>query len=69
MWATGEIDSAGVTHTFGDANWASLTSELEFNEDMHNDFSNEILSRVGVRLEKQSVTQMAEAWKQEQKLM
>ncbi len=69
VWATGEIDSDGDVHNLGDPNWASLTVELGYNEDMHNDFSNEILSRVGVRLEKQAVTQMAEAWKQEQKQM
>jgi hypothetical protein len=68
-WATGEIDSAGTTHTVGDADWSSLTVELEFVKDMHDDFMNEILSRVGVRLEKAAVTQMAEQWKAEQKVM
>ena len=69
VWATGEIDSSGDAHTIGDPDWASLTVELGYNSDMHNDFMNEILSRVGVRLGKQGVTQMAETWKQEQKQM
>jgi hypothetical protein len=69
VWATGEIDSSGTTHTTGDPNWASLTSELEFIEDMHMDFLNEVLSRVGVRLENPMLTQAAEKWKSEQKLM
>lgn len=69
VWATGEIDSSGTSHTLGDANWSSLTEELEFNADMHMDFVNDVLSRVGVRLEKQAVVQMAETWKQEQKSM
>lgn len=68
-WVTGEIDSSGVTHTTGDADWNSLTVELEFNADMHNDFMNDLLSRVGLRLEKAGVVQMAEQWKQEQKQM
>jgi len=69
VWATGEIDSAGTTHTLGDANWTSLTVELEFNEDTHSDFMNDILSRAGVRLKEQAVVQMAEQWKAEQKQM
>ena len=69
VWATGEIDSTGTTRTLGQPNWSSQTVELEYNQDMHDDFMNDILSRVGVRLEKQAVVQMAEAWKQEQKQM
>lgn len=68
-WTTGEIDSAGTTHTSGDADWNSLTVELEFIEDMHLDFLSEVLSRVGVRLESPMITQAAEGWKQEQKIM
>lgn len=69
VWATGETDSAGTVHTLGDANWASLTVELEFIEDMHLDFLNEVLSRVGVRLENPMLIQAAEGWKREQKAM
>ena len=69
VWATGEIDSDGTEHNLGDPNWASLTVELGYNADMHNDFMNEVLSRVGVNLGKQEVTQMSEQWKQEQKVM
>ena len=69
VWATGEIDSSGTAHTLGDPNWASLTEELEFDEDMHNDLLNEILSRVGIRLKEPQLTQYAEALKSEQKLM
>jgi len=69
VWATGEVDSAGTTHTLGDANWSSLTVELEFIEDMHLDFLNEILSRVGVRLKEPFIVQAAEQWKNEQKVM
>lgn len=68
-WATGETDSAGTVHTIGDADWSSLTVELEFNEDMHQDFLSEILSRVGIRLKEPQITQYAEAMKQEQKQM
>ena len=68
-WATGEIDSAGTTHTLGDADWTALTVELEFIQDMHLDFLNEVLSRVGVRLTKPLLVQASEQWKQEQKIM
>lgn len=68
-WANSETDSAGTGHSLGDADWSSLTVELEIGEGMHNDFMNEILSRAGVRLEKQAVIQMAEAYKAEQKQM
>ena len=69
VWATGDTDSAGTVHTIGDADWSSLTVELEFIEDMHLDFLNEILSRVGVILENPLLVQAAEAWKKEQKQM
>ena len=68
-WVNNETDSDGDAHNAGDADWSSLTVELEFGEDMHNDFMNDILSRVGVRLKEQAVVQMAETWKQEQKAM
>jgi hypothetical protein len=66
-WATGEVDSAGTTHTGGDADWTSLTTELEFPVDMHDDFLNEILSRVGIKLKEMQITQAAEQWKAEQR--
>ncbi|MHC4634870.1 MAG: hypothetical protein ACYSYU_06630 [Planctomycetota bacterium] len=69
VWATGEIDSARTTHTVGDGNWTSLTVELEFPTDMHSDFMNDILSRVGIRLKEAQITQAAEQWKAEQKQM
>lgn len=69
VWANGETESDGDPHNAGDPNYSSLTVELEYNEDMHMDFMNEILSRVGLKLEKQAVTQMAETWKAEQKQM
>jgi hypothetical protein len=68
-WTTGEIDSSGTSHTTGQADWSSLTVELEFIEDMHMDFLNEVLSRVGIRLKEPMITQAAEQWKQEQKAM
>jgi len=68
-WVTSEIDSSGTTHTTGDADWSSLTVELEYGEDMHMDFLNEILSRVGIRLKEPTITQYAEAMKVEQKQM
>ena len=69
VWATGEIDSDGDAHTLGDANWASLTTELEYSIDYHMDILNEILSRVGIRLKEPQLTQYAEAMKAEQKQM
>ena len=69
VWVTGEIDSSGAEHTVGDADWSSLTVELEFVEDMHMDFFNEVLSRVGIRLKEPMITQAAEQWKLEQKAM
>lgn len=68
-WSTGEIDSAKTTHAGGDPDWSSLTVELEFPVDMHNDFLNELLSRVGIRLKEPQITQVAEQWKAEQKRM
>jgi len=32
-WVTGETDSSGVVHTTGDADWNSLTVELDYEED------------------------------------
>jgi len=68
-WTTGEIDSTGTTRTTGQPDWDSLTEELEFPTDMHSDFLNEVLSRVGIRLQEPQVTQAAEQWKAEQKQM
>jgi len=68
-WATGEIDSSGTTRTLGESDWNSFTTELEFEIDMHGDFMNEILSRVGIKLNEPQVTQAAEQWKAEQKQM
>lgn len=68
-WTTSEIDSSGTTRTTGQPDWTSLTVELEYNEDMHEDFMNEILSRAGVKLKEGQITQYAEAMKAEQKNM
>ena len=68
-WTTAEIDSSGTVHTTGDADWSSLTVELEYNEDMHQDFLSEILSRVGIRLKELELTKYAETMKAEQKSM
>ena len=65
VWATGEIDSSGTTHTLGDANWASLTVELSYEIDLHWEFMMNVLSTAGIKLEKQMVTQYAEAMKAE----
>jgi len=68
-WTTTEIDSSGTAHTTGDADWSSLTVELEFNSDLHDDFQNEVLSRVGIRLKEPQITQYAESMKAQQKQM
>ena len=68
-WVTSEIDSSGTTHTAGDADWSSLTVELEYGKGMQEDFFNEILSRVGIRLKEPVITQYAEQMKAEQKNM
>lgn len=68
-WATDEIDSSGTSHTFGDPDWSSLTVELEFPIDMHDDFLNEVLSRVSIRLKESQIIQATEQWKVEQKQM
>jgi hypothetical protein len=68
-WTTGETDSTGTVRTTGDPDWTSLTAELEYNEDMHEDFMNEILSRVGIRLHRPELAQYAEMLKNEQKQM
>ena len=60
VWATGDIDSSGTTHTFGDANWTSLTQELEFNEDLHEEYMLTILSIAGMKLDKVQLAQYAE---------
>lgn len=49
-WATGEVDSSGVTHTIGDPNYTSQTFELEFPENTHIAITRLILSKVGINL-------------------
>jgi hypothetical protein len=66
VWVTGEKDSSGTTHTTGDANWTSLTKELEFGKDIHLDFFNEIMQRMGVKIDNQLVLQYAKTIKSEQ---
>jgi len=60
IWATGDIDSAGTTHNLGDPNWTSLTQELEFNEDLHEEYMLTILSIAGMKLDKIQLAQYAE---------
>ena len=67
VWATGEIDSDGTTHTIGDPNWASLTVELSYEIDMHWEFMMSLLGAAGIKLEQPMVTQYAEAMKAEAK--
>ena len=69
VWATGEIDSTGTARVLGQPNWTSLTVELEYNKDFHDDFMNEILSRVGIRLNRPELTQYVEAMKAQDKQM
>jgi len=68
-WSNGETDSSGTSHNAGDADWSSLTVELEYGKGVHMDFLNEILSRVGIRLKEPMITQYTEQMKQEQKQM
>jgi hypothetical protein len=50
-WTTGEIDSEGTTHTTGDADWDSLTIELDFNDDTDRlKIAYKILAEMGVNL-------------------
>ena len=65
-WATGEIDSSGVSHTLGDADWSSLTQELEFNEDLHEEYMLTVLSIAGIKLDKMQLVQYAEQLQQKQ---
>lgn len=67
VWATGEIDSSGTTHTLGDPNYNSQTVELVYNEDKHFEFLLNLLSICGIKLEKQLVTQYAEMAKAEER--
>ena len=59
-WVDDEIDSAGTTHHAGDADWDSLTTELEFNEDLHLEYVLTIISMAGIKLDKIQLTQYAE---------
>jgi len=66
-WADDEIDSSGESHSAGDPDWTSLTEELEFDVDLHDDFLNEIMSRVGINLKEGMISQYAEQRKAEQR--
>lgn len=65
-WVTGEKDSTGTTRTAGQPDWTSLTVELEFNEDLHMEFFNEILKRMGVHVEDTLAIQYANQLKAEE---
>ena len=65
VWTTGEIDSNGTTHTTGDTNWASLTVELDFNEEDKLKVATKILQAVSVPINEAGVYQYAEQLKTE----
>lgn len=69
VWQNGEIDSDGDARVAGDPDWDSRTQELEFNEDFHENFIQELLVRVGIRLNERDVMQYAKALEQEEKQM
>lgn len=51
VWATGETDSSGTTHTIGDPNWSSLTTELEWADNADRiAIAYRILAKVGVTI-------------------
>ena len=64
-WATGEIDSTGTTHTVGDPDWSSLTSELDFEEEDKIKIAYKILQTLGVTMSEAGVFQYAEQVKNE----
>lgn len=67
VWATGEIDSSGTTHTIGDPNYNSTTQELEYDRDIHPEFATRVLERAGVRMTNDMLAQYGLVKKQEEK--
>lgn len=64
-WVTGETDSLGATHTTGDANWSSLTVELDFNEEDKLKIAYKIMQALAVPIDEATVYQYAEQAKNE----
>lgn len=62
-WATGEKDSSGNTHTYGDQNYTSTTVELEWKDQDKLDIVSRILSLMGVNLDSGEIMQYAQELK------
>jgi len=67
VWVTGEIDSSGTRHTTGDSNYSSTTVELEYNQDLHWEFTLAILEFLGVKLSREDLFQYSKAIQTEEK--
>jgi len=65
VWATGEKDSTGGTHTAGDDDWSSLTIELEWKDQDRLKIASRILRIMGVKLSEAEVFQYAQQLKTE----
>jgi len=64
-WVTGEKDSTGATHTTGDADWNSLTVELEWKDQDKLKIVTKILRNLGIRLSDAEVFQYSQQQKSE----
>jgi len=64
-WTTGEEDSSGNVHTTGDADWNSLTVELDFNDEDKLKVAAKMMQAVGVPINDAGVFTYAEQLKNE----
>jgi thymidylate synthase len=64
-WTTGEKDSSGNTKTTGDADYISLTTEMEWKDQDKIDISHRILRTMGVEIGEKEVFEYAQKLKSE----